>query len=123
MSFPRIAKPFTVRCLALYQWHLIGGEFQQPAKDLGSAAPNNNKVGEGAKVKRKAPDAFVAALIRLLVEISRQAALSGKTFDVRAMPGQKADFYKLVARFDADLRCNSADTFSTYLKGLCQFVQ
>lgn len=92
-------------------------------KDLGSAAPNNNKVGEGAKVKRKAPDAFVAALIRLLVEISRQAALSGKTFDVRAMPGQKADFYKLVARFDADLRCNSADTFSTYLKGLCQFVQ
>jgi hypothetical protein len=58
-------------------------------------APDNEPT-----VKRKAPDVFIAALIRLLVEISKRAAEKGVPFCVTEMPGTKADFRALAIKFD-----------------------
>ena len=63
---------------------------------------------------------FVAALIRLLVEIARRAALKGEEFNVCEMPGVRTDLHELAEKNDVDLRC-AKGTFETYIKGLCKF--
>lgn len=72
--------------------------------------------------RRKAPDTFVAALIRLIVEISKRAAERGMPFDVTAMPGTKSDFRALAEKFDDYLE-KSPSTFNDYLAGLLRFKQ
>lgn len=72
--------------------------------------------------KRKAPDKFVAALIRLLTEVAKRAARGRQEFEVFAMPGRKKDFLAVAEKFDDALEVSYA-TFDTYLSGLCQFRQ
>jgi hypothetical protein len=78
-------------------------------------APDNEPAA-----KRKAPDVFIAALIRLLVEISKRAAKKGMPFDPDAMPGTKADFRELAIKFD-DRLDKGGRTFDDYLAGLVRF--
>jgi hypothetical protein len=66
--------------------------------------------------KGKAPDAFVAALIKLLVRITKEYP----SLDVNAMPGTKADLHELAYEWDADLRCKLS-TFDDYIGPFCQF--
>lgn len=73
-----------------------------------------------SRAKRKAPDAFIAALLRLVVEISKRAATAGEEFDVEKMPGVKADFLELAERHDPDLK-KALRTFDDYLAGLVKF--
>jgi len=68
------------------------------------------------KVYRKAPDSFVAAFIRLAVELAKK----DPNFDTREMPGTKANLQVMADRFDRELQCNIS-TFGTYLKPLCTF--
>ncbi len=70
----------------------------------------------GVAVKRKAPDKFVAALVRLLVEIAKR----DPKIDIDAMPGTKADFLALAQKQDAELDRPLA-TFDTYIESLCKF--
>ena len=97
---------------------LAGIESPGPADETElrtSIAPDNEPIA-----KRGAPNKFVAALMRLLVEISKRAAKNGKPFDVNEMPGTKADFRELAIRFDS--RFNKApSTFGDYLAGLLRF--
>ena len=72
--------------------------------------------------KRKAPVIFIAALIRLLVEISKRAAEKGMSFDPGAMPGTKADFRALAKNYDGELE-KAPSTFDDYLTGLLTFKQ
>ena len=66
--------------------------------------------------KRKAPDAFVSALIRLLVEIAKK----DPTLNVDKMPGIKTDFLELASKFDEKLDF-PISTFDTYIESLCKF--
>jgi len=82
--------------------------------------PSTTIVPDNAK--RKAPDIFIAALIRLIAEISKRSAQKGIPFDVNEMPGIKADFRELAIKFDS--RFNKApSTFDDYLAGLLRFKQ
>ena len=74
------------------------------------------------KPKRKAPDAFVAALIRLLVDIAVRAAKNDMPFDVTAMPGTKQNLQELAEKIDPEFK-HTPKTFDDYLAGLCQFKQ
>lgn len=74
------------------------------------------------KPKRKAPDAFVASLIRLLVDIAVQATKKDIAFDVTAMPGTKENLRELAIKFDPEFN-HTLKTFDDYLAGLCQFKQ
>jgi hypothetical protein len=73
-------------------------------------------------VRRKAPDTFVAALIRLIAEISKRAAEKGMPFNVTEMPGTKADFRALAIKFDDKLE-KAPRTFDDYLGRLLRFKQ
>ncbi len=70
----------------------------------------------GVKIKRKAPDTFVAALTKLLVDIAKKDS----TLDITKMPGVKADLHALAVKMDADLKCELS-TFDTYIGPFCQF--
>ena len=72
--------------------------------------------------RRKAPDTFIAALIRLIAEISKRAAEKGMPFNVTEMPGTKADFRALAIKFDDKLE-KAPRTFDDYLAGLLRFKQ
>lgn len=74
-------------------------------------------------IKRRASDIFVAALIRLLVEIAKRAEKSGEQFNVTNMPGQKIDFQEVAAKYDQVLDNKTNRTFDDYIQGLCQFKQ
>ncbi len=86
----------------------------------------NFKIEEGAqeggptapagKVRRKAPDKFVAAFVRLLVQIAKRDS----TINIDAMPGTKADLLAVAAKYSADLD-HTLSTFDTYIEGLCKF--
>jgi hypothetical protein len=95
-----------------------------PYDDYGwpeSSLPNF-KIDEGAqgalpgKVKRRAPDTFVAAFVRLLVEIAKRDS----TINIDEMPGTKADLHAVAIKFNDRLDCSVA-TFDTYIEGLCKF--
>lgn len=77
---------------------------------------------QSEKLKRKAPDAFIAALIRLLVEIAIRATKHDLPFNVSKMPGQKKDLYAVAIKFD-QVFDKSLQTFDDYLSGICQFQQ
>lgn len=72
------------------------------------------------RVKRKAPDKFIAALIRLLVEIAKRAEHENLKFDVTKMPGVKEDLRAVAQKYDAELE-KAERTFDDYLAYLCQF--
>jgi len=88
-------------------------------KLLGPGCSSNGSLENAAK-KHKAPVAFVAALIQVLVQIATRAAEKGHEFDVKKMPGQKEDFYELARLLDIEFR-SANGTLSTYMKNLCQF--
>jgi len=79
-------------------------------------AQNEIPQKPGATVKRKAPDAFVAALTRLLVEIAKRDA----NLNISKMPGIKTDFHELAEKFDAKFKCELS-TFDSYIGPFCQF--
>ena len=72
------------------------------------------------KVKRKAPDKFVSALIKLLVEIAKRASINEVDFDVNEMPGTKDNLRAIAIKFDAEF-CLEPRTFDDYLGYLCKF--
>lgn len=73
-----------------------------------------------SRVKRKAPDKFVTAIIRLLVEIAKRAQRNGVQFEVTEMPGVKEDLRAIAAKYDVELD-KGKRTFDDYLSYLCQF--
>ena len=94
----------------------MAGEPVAVQTDRGSAA--NEPIA-----KRKAPVLFVAALIRLIAEISKRAAEQDMPFDVTEMPGTKVDFQELAIKFDGSRFNKAPSTFDDYLAGLIQFKQ
>ena len=88
-------------------------EKTQPSTTI---APDN-------EAKPKAPVTFIAALIRLLVEIGKRAEKNGTPFDVNEMPGTKANFRELAEKYDNELDKASSRTFDDYLGGLLGFKQ
>lgn len=72
-------------------------------------------------IKRKAPDKFVADLIKLLIEVALLAKNSGEEFDVTAMPCTKEDFRAVAVKRYEIFDSLSSRTFDDYLSGLCQF--
>ncbi len=69
-----------------------------------------------AMAKRKAPDKFVAALVRLLVEIAKKDS----KINIDEMPGTKADFRELAIKVSQNLD-HTLSTFDTYIEGFCKF--
>lgn len=67
------------------------------------------------KVNRKAPDSFVAAFVRLLVEIAKR----DPTINIEKMPGTKPDLLAVASKFDARLD-HTLTTFDSYIGGLCK---
>jgi hypothetical protein len=67
-----------------------------------------------AKVKRKAPDAFVGRFVRLLVEIVKR----DPTINIDEMPGTKSDLLAVASKFD-DRLDHPLTTFDSYIEGLC----
>jgi hypothetical protein len=67
-------------------------------------------------VRRKAPDSFVAAFVKLAVEIAKR----DPAFNIEEMPGIKADLHELAIKFDDKLD-HSYTTFDSYIEGLCKF--
>jgi hypothetical protein len=86
--------------------------------------PNFNEIDEsppepGRKfAKRKAPDGFIKALVRLLIDIAKR----DKLFDVDEMSGIKKDFYELARKIDVEFKLEES-TFDTYINGICKFKQ
>ena len=69
-----------------------------------------------AGVRRKAPDSFVAAFVKLAVALARR----DPAFDIEEMPGIKTDLHALAIKFDDKLD-HSYSTFDSYIEGLCKF--
>jgi hypothetical protein len=132
----------TLRCTAINQYSLLESrvslrQFAAWAREIGRDAPAEllamadepvavkADIGRAANepiAKRKASDTFIAALIRLIVEISKRAAENGMPFYVTEMPGTKADFRALAIKFDDNLD-KAERTFDDYLAGLVRFKQ
>jgi hypothetical protein len=89
---------------------LIDGDLEETAK-RGQAFQSN---------KRKAPDAFVAALLRLFVEITHRTTKNETVFSTTELPGTKADLLEVASKFD-EVFCVELNTFDSYIHGLCQF--
>ena len=85
-------------------------------------APLQTDNPDHSMAKGKAPTKFVAALIKLLVEVAIRAAKQDMPFSVTEMPGIKADLKALADKFDACLEY-APKTFDDYIAGLCQFKQ
>jgi len=68
--------------------------------------------------RRKAPDVFVAAMVKLLVEIGRR----DPKIDVEKMPGTKKDLLELAIKFDTNLD-HTLSTFDSYLEPICKFTR
>jgi len=66
--------------------------------------------------RRKAPDSFVAAFVKLAVEMAK----SDPAFNIEEMPGIKADLHALAIKFDDKLD-HPYSTFDSYIEGLCKF--
>ena len=96
-------------------WIGLREEFRQ----LGESSPAADSHDAGKPAKRRGTDTFVAALIRLLVEIAKRAAEAKETFDVENLPGQRKDLLELARKFDAKLDYELT-TFQTYIKGKCK---
>jgi hypothetical protein len=96
---------------------LAGIEFPSPPS--GETQPSSPLAPDN-EARPKAPTIFIAALIRLLVEISKRAAKNGRPFDVNEMPGTKADFREVAIRFDSKF-IKAPSTIGDYLDGLLWF--
>lgn len=71
-----------------------------------------------ASGKRKAPDKFVAALVKLLIVIAKR----DRDFNIDKMPGTKPDFHAVAIKYDQRLDL-AFDTFDTYIRSFCKFKQ
>jgi hypothetical protein len=111
-----------LRSFVAYAETISAWKLTDQFKLLGTHEPATPSGSDSAKAKRKTPDSFVVALMKLLVEISRRAALQKQDFSIDAMPGEKVDLYKIAKHFDIDLRVKES-SFATYVKGLIQFKQ
>lgn len=96
-------------------WKGLREEFRQ----LGESSPADDSHDAGKPAKRRGTDTFVAAFIRLLVEIAKRAAEAKQPFDVEKMPGQREDLLELARKFDAKLDYELT-SFHTYIKGKCK---
>jgi len=67
-------------------------------------------------LRRKAPDSFVAAFVKLAVEIAKR----DPAFNIGEMPGIKANLHELAIKFDDKLD-HPYNTFDSYIEGLCKF--
>lgn len=94
-----------------------GGTIPGEAQPSTTVVPDNKPTA-----KRKAPDKFVDALIRLIAEISKRAAQKGIPFDKDNMPGTKKDFMALAIKFDDEFE-KTPRAFDDYLAGLLRFKQ
>jgi hypothetical protein len=74
------------------------------------------KLKKERYLRRRAPDAFMAAFMKLSNELARR----DPDFNLEKMPGKKSDLLELAIKFDAALD-HTLSTFDTYLKGLCKF--
>lgn len=104
------------------------GDWDNPFDGFGWAAevaPNFDDIRQTqteaepirpGRTRRKAPDAFVAAFIKLVVELAKRDA----SLDVDAMPGIKTDLHAIAIKFDERLD-HPISTFDTYIEGLCKF--
>jgi len=105
---------------------LRSGEYDDPYEDFGWPAnllPNFDNTyqiqPEGTlveKVSRKAPDAFMAALVRLAVRLASR----DPDINIEELPGTKADLQRMADEFDDDLKCKPS-TFWTYIKPFFKF--
>jgi hypothetical protein len=86
-------------------------DFDNIRQTQSEAAPKRHD-----RVTRKAPDAFVGAFVRLLVEIVRR----DPAINIDEMPGNKSDLLAVASKFDARLD-HSLSTFDSYIEGLCRF--
>jgi hypothetical protein len=103
------------------EWGNPYDRFGWPRSEL----PEFDKIGQPeseveeqpvVKVKRRAPDAFVAAFVRLLVEIAKR----DPTINIDEMHGTKKDLLAVAIKFSDKLEC-SPTTFDTYIERLCKF--
>ncbi len=69
------------------------------------------------KVRRKASDAFIAAFVKLLVEIAKRDS----KIDIDALPGTKKDLFSVACKFSDQLDL-AYNTFDSYIGGLCKFT-
>jgi len=106
-------------CLANYKMVVMSGALKVFTAKYSAASPQMGNPND-SKAKGKAPTKFVAALIKLLVEVAIRAAKQDKSFSVTEMPGIKADLKALADKFDACLD-HTPQTFDDYIAGLCQF--
>lgn len=105
----------------------VEGDYDNPFDRFGWAkevTPDFNKIRQSqnedvskpvSKIRRKAPDAFVGAFVRLLVEIAKR----DKTINVDEMPGTKSDLLAVAIKFEG--LEHSPSTFDSYIEGLCKF--
>lgn len=100
---------------------------QLGSANLSSSAPEPKtensipSVPESETKVCKAPVAFVAAFVRLLVDIAKRATEKTEPFNVNEMPGQREDLKELSSKFGLFPDC-AQSTFNTYIKGLCKFL-
>jgi hypothetical protein len=100
---------------------------QLGSANLSSSAPEPKtensipSVPESETKVCKAPVAFVAAFVRLLVDIAKRATEKTEPFNVDEMPGQREDLKELSSKFGLFPDC-AQSTFNTYIKGLCKFL-
>lgn len=128
--------PFEVPVVAVIDWLHSSGRPAPFAKHLEDVLHvTQERFGDGpvskdtesgssndGPVKRKAPDAFVAALISLIGEISKRADRADVAFSPFAMPGRKKDFLAVAAKYDP-LLDRPFSTFDSYLSGIVQFCR
>ena len=102
-------------------WGVKNKNFQTlgEANNIAASTRDNDNP---EKSKRKAPDKFVAALLRLFVEIAKRASKQDISFEVNALPGTKEDLRQLAIKYDSELD-KELRTFDDYLSGLCRFPQ
>lgn len=92
----------------------------QTSDSLADDAPQDDQ--SYVKPKRKAPDIFVAEMIRLFIEIAKRTTKSDLSFDPSEMPGTKEEFRQLAEKYSAKLEMKPR-TFDDYLFSLCKFKQ
>ncbi len=108
----------------LEQWE---GDWDDPFEHFGWApevAPDFDNIRQTQSeeepkrkpvTRRKAPDLFVAAFVKLAVEMAKRDS----KFNIDEMPGIKTDLHALAIKFD-DMDY-AFTTFDSYLEGLCKF--
>jgi hypothetical protein len=80
----------------------------------------SNTTSKPPANRNKAPESFVKALIRLLVEIAIAETKAGRQFNVDEMPGTRKDLLELATKMDPEFK-HTQRTFEDYIEGFCKF--